>query len=269
MDVSDHAMRCGFIGLGSQGAPIARRMLQGGFATTLWARNPGTLEPFRDSGAQMADTIEQLGADADHVAICVRDDADVLEVGGRLLGAMRPETRLVVHSTTLPATCIALAEQARSVGVGLIEAPVSGGGPGAAVGELTVMTAGDRGTAETAGPVFATFASLVVYLGDFGAAQAAKLINNSLLAANLGLVQSAFALGAMHGLDRAALLQLLQASSARSYALDVFGRMSEGQSFSHAETLFDKVRLLGDASSVESPHFAVLRDAARALCPPD
>lgn len=267
--MNDRDTQCGFIGLGSQGAPIARRMLEGGFPTTLWARNPATLEPFCGSGAGEAGTIEDLGARSDHVAVCVRDDADVIEVGGRLLDAMRPGSRLVIHSTTLPATCIALAKQAQARGVGLIEAPVSGGGPGAAAGELTVMTAGDRDLAQSAGPVFATFANLVIHLGDFGAAQTAKLINNSLLAANLGLVQSAFALGAMHGLDRSALLTMLQASSGRSYALDVFARTPEGRSFSHAKTLFDKVRLLGDAGSADSPHFAVLRDAARALCPPD
>lgn len=267
--MSDRNTQCGFVGLGSQGAPIARRMLDGGFPTALWARNPATLEPFRGTGAQRVDTIEELGARSDHVGICVRDDADVIDVAGRLLETMRPGSRLVIHSTTLPATCIALAKQAEARGVILIEAPVSGGGPGAEAGELTVMTAGDRDMAEAAQPVFATFASLVIHLGGFGAAQTAKLINNSLLAANLGLVQSAFALGAMHGLDRGALLRMFQASSARSYALDVFGRMPEGQSFSHAKTLFDKVRLLGEAGSADSPHFAALRDAARALCPPD
>lgn len=260
---------CGFVGLGSQGAPIARRMLEGGFPLALWARSPATLDPFRDSGATLVDSLDDLAARADHLAICVRDDSDVIEVGSRLLGAMRPGARLVIHSTTLPGTCIALAREAAVRGIALVEAPVSGGGPGAAAGELTVMTAGDRSAAAAAQPVFATFANLVIHLGDHGAAQTAKLINNSLLAANLGLVRSACAIGAAHGLDRDALLRLLQASSGRSYALEVFGRTPEGQPFSHATTLFDKVRLLGEAGNADSPDFRVLRDAACAICPPD
>lgn len=260
---------CGFIGLGSQGAPIARRMLDGGFPLALWARSPATLDPFRDSGATLVESIDDFAARADHIAICVRDDSDVTEVGGRLLTAMRPGSRLVIHSTTLPDTCITLARRAATRDIALVEAPVSGGGPGAAAGKLTVMTAGDRSAAAAAHPVFETFANLVIHLGDYGAAQTAKLINNSLLAANLGLVGSACAIGVAHGLDRGALLQLLKASSGRSFALEIFDRAPEGQPLSHAKTLFEKVRLLGEAGSADSPDFKVLHDAARAICPPD
>src|SRR4051812_19263140 len=87
-----HMIKVGFIGLGSQGAPIARRIADAGYPLVLWARRPETLEPFADT-AQIAASIVELAARCDHVGICVVDDAGVQQVCKQLIPAMRPGGR--------------------------------------------------------------------------------------------------------------------------------------------------------------------------------
>ncbi|CAN7490765.1 NAD(P)-dependent oxidoreductase [Phenylobacterium sp. LjRoot225] len=258
---------CGFIGLGSQGAPMARRMIDAGLPTVLWARRAQTLEPFRGAPARIAASIAELGAQVEHVGICVIDDAAVLEVCGQLIAAMRPGGRIVIHSTTLPQTCRIVARDARARGVSVLEAPVSGGAPAAEAGALTVMTAGDLAILEQARPVLETFSRRIFHLGDYGAAQTAKLVNNSLLAAKLAMAHQALSAGATLGLERRALVELLQASSGRSFGLDVLARQPSLEAFSNADALADKVRLLSEAAGDGSSAVTGLQRAVASAFP--
>jgi 3-hydroxyisobutyrate dehydrogenase len=242
-----NAIRTGFIGLGSQGGPMARRMVEAGYRLTLWARRPEALEPFRDTTAEHAASIAELGANADHVGICVVDDAGVREVCADLIPAMRAGGRIVIHSTVHPQTCIDLAAAASSHGLALIDAPVSGGGQGAAAGTLTVMAGGEVEAVAAARPVFATFASVIVHLGGVGAGQSAKLVNNALMAAHVALGWNALEAGAALGIDRAALTELVKVSSGRSYGFEVAARLPRPNAFAHGARLLAKdVRLLGE-----------------------
>jgi len=256
---------CGFIGLGSQGAPIATRMMDAGYPVVLWARRAQTLEPFRDTRAILAPSIAALGANADHVGICVTDDRAVREVCGDLIPAMRSGSCLAIHSTTHPRTCREVASQAALRNLVFVEAPVSGGAPAAAKGMLTVMAGGRADAVTLARPIFETFANLIVHLGDVGTGQIAKLINNTLMAANLGMVHSAVSVGCELGMDSRTLLDLLNASSGRSYASEVYARQSGLAAFANRETLLEKVRLLGAVIGEHEPAFAVLRKAASPL----
>src|SRR5882757_4015557 len=105
-------MTVGFVGLGSQGGPMARRIVEAGFPLLLWARRPETLAPYSDTAAELVRDLADLGARADHVGVCVVDDAGVREVVGTLLSTMRAGSRIAIHSTVHPNTCIALAMQA-------------------------------------------------------------------------------------------------------------------------------------------------------------
>jgi 3-hydroxyisobutyrate dehydrogenase-like beta-hydroxyacid dehydrogenase len=238
-------MKCGFIGLGSQGAPMAQRMIGGGLRVVLWARRPETLQPFSDTGAEFAASIEQLGAAADHVGVCVVTDADVREVCDRLIPAMRRGGRIAIHSTVHPDTCIALAKEATARGVSLIDAPVSGGSPAASVGKLTVMMGGDEAACIAARPIFETFGTLIIRLGNVGAGQMAKLVNNALMAANMALAHHALAASSALGLDRKAIAELVNASSGRSLSFEVYARLPSPSAFVHGARLLAKdVRLL-------------------------
>jgi 3-hydroxyisobutyrate dehydrogenase len=155
----------GFIGLGSQGAPIARRMIDAGYPVMLWARRPETLAPFCATAAKITSCIAELGANAAHVGVCVVDDAGVQQVCDQLIPSMRPGGRIAIHSTVHPKLCVALAAMAAARGVSLMDAPVSGGGPAAAAGTLTVMVGGEEQAFIAARPIFQTFGGLIVHLG--------------------------------------------------------------------------------------------------------
>lgn len=252
-------IKVGFIGLGSQGAPMARRIVEAGYPLTLWARRAEALEPFADTTAEIAASISELGARCEHVGICVVDDAGVQQVCEQLIPAMHPGGRIVIHSTIHPDVCVALATQAAVHGLSLIDAPVSGGG-GAAAGTLTVMVGGDASVVAAARPVFETFAGLIVHLGAVGAGQKAKLVNNALMAANLAVAYYALTASAKLGLDRAALIELIKVSSGRSFGFEVGARMPTPSAFAHGAKLLAKdVRLLGETLG-DDASFAALRD---------
>jgi 3-hydroxyisobutyrate dehydrogenase-like beta-hydroxyacid dehydrogenase len=117
-----------------------------------------------------------------------------------------------------------MAERAAAHDVIVIDAPVSGARDAAERGELLVMTGGDADAATRCRPVFDTFGRVVLHMGPIGTAQRAKLVNNTLLTANLAMATDALALGAKLDIDPATLALALQNGSARSFALDVFLR---------------------------------------------
>lgn len=215
-------MRVGFIGLGSQGGPMARRIVEGGYETTLWARRPESLEPYADTAAKTAATPAELAANSDLVCLCVVGDDDVRQV---LLGAtgvlagLTPGAVIAIHSTIHPDTCRELAELAAAQGVSVIDAPVSGGSPAVEAGTLLVMVGGEEDIVEKVRPVFATYANPIVHLGPIGSGQVTKILNNLMFSANLGSAMSTLALGEELGVPRDRMCQVLTQGSANSKAL--------------------------------------------------
>lgn len=238
----------GFIGLGSQGAPMARRQIDAGYPMVLWARRPESLAPFADTAATMADSLEDLAVRVDHVGICVVDDAGVRQVCETLMPVLRPGSSIAIHSTVHPDVCRELAAQAAQRGLLLVDAPVSGGGPGAAAGTLTVMVGGPEPAVAAVQPLLETFASLIIHLGDVGAGQMAKLVNNALMAAHMAIAHEGLEAAAALGIDRTALIELVKVSSGRSFGFEVCSRLPEPAAFRHgAELLAKDVRLLGES----------------------
>ena len=217
--------RVGFIGLGRQGAPIARRIVEHGHELTLWARRPVSLEPFADTAATAASTPAEVGAASEIVGICVFTDADVVEdvlLGPRgVLAGMAPEGVVAIHSTVLPATCTYLAERADERGIAVVDAPVSGGGPAAAAGRLLLMAGGAEAALAACRPVFETFADPIVHLGELGAGQMAKGINNLLLAVHMAAAIDAFEFAGELGVDKSALARALAHGTGASAAAGI------------------------------------------------
>ncbi|WP_188770939.1 NAD(P)-dependent oxidoreductase [Novosphingobium endophyticum] len=244
-DTATKTRSVGFIGLGSQGAPIAERMMQAGHKLTVWTRRPDAAADLVALGAAPAGSIAELGVACDYVGVCVIDDTGVVEVCDQLLPAMKPGSLLVIHSTILPQTCEILVACAAEKGLELLDAPVSGGGPTAAAGTLTVMCGGTESAFENAKAVLETFATKIVLLGPAGAGQRAKLVNNALMAANMGLAYAALDMAGELGVDRAALADLIKHSSGRSFGFEVFARLPRPEAFAHgAKLLLKDVKLL-------------------------
>jgi 3-hydroxyisobutyrate dehydrogenase len=251
--------RVGFIGLGSQGAPMARRVVEAGFPLTIWARRSASVDPFRDTNAQVASSPAELAAASDIVEICVVTDVDVEDVllgSDGVLAGLSPGGLVAIHSTVHPDTCIHLAKRAAEGGVGLIDAPVSGGGDVAASGQLLVMAGGDEELVERCRPVFETFAHPMLHLGGVGSGQAAKLLNNLVFTAQIAVALDTFSFGDRLGVDRLALSEVLAHGSGGSRAAAIV-----------ANSGFDLSGLRGAARLLEKDVTIVLdvaqaRDAA-------
>ncbi len=262
-------MKVGFIGLGSQGGPMARRIVEGGYETTLWARSPATLEPFADTPAKVAKSPAELAAASDLVCLCVVADADIEEIAygeDGLLAAVKPGSVIAVHSTVHPNTCRQLAEKSGAQGVSVIDAPVSGGSPAASEGRLLVMVGGDADVVERCRPVFETYADPVVHLGDLGSGQTTKLLNNLLFTANLGASATALSLADALGVSPDRFTEVASRGSANSFALNALGGIGGLERLAGlAGTLLRKdVRLIVElAERAAAPGGAVL-DAADA-----
>lgn len=262
-------MRVGFVGLGSQGAPMARRILEGGYPTTLWARRTATLEQFAGTTANFAASPSELAADSDLVCLCVVGDNDVEEITGGddgLLLAMKPGGVIAVHSTVHPNTCRGLAKKAAAQRVSVIDAPVSGGGPAAAEGRLLVMVGGDADVVERCRPVFETYADPVVHLGELGTGQTTKLLNNLLFTANLATAATTLSLAEALGVDPDRLAQVVSRSSGNSFALNALGGVGGLQRLAGiAGGLLQKdVRLVVDLAEQGGANAGAVLDAADA-----
>ena len=262
--MKEGAIRTGFIGLGSQGAPMARRMgLR--FPLTVWARRPEVTETFAAEGAQVAPTLEALGAACDHIGLCVVNDADVKQVCARLVPAMKPGSLLALHSTILPETAAEIEALCAGHGIAMVDAPVSGGAPGAEAGTMTVMCGASSAAFEQARPVFESFGKLIVLLGEAGAGQKAKIVNNTLMAANMGLAQAALQAGEALGVNRAQLAQLVNESSGRSFGFAVYARLPEPRAFDHGAKMLLKDTNLLAAILPDNPDTARLEDTAKSF----
>jgi 3-hydroxyisobutyrate dehydrogenase len=259
----------GFVGLGSQGGPMARRIVDAGLPTTLWARRADSLTPFADTTARMATTRRGLGAASDVLCVCVVSDADVDEVlrgPEGALDAMTPGGIVVVHSTVHPDTCRQL--QADFPAFHVLDAPVSGGGHRATAGELLVMVGGEPDVFERCRSVLETYANPLVHVGPLGAGEEAKLFNNALFTAQLGLAADLFALAIDRGVDPVGLGTVLRAGSGRSYAAEIVAGMGFNLDAlaDHAGPLLAKdVGILADMFSPPAPRLVGAADAALTL----
>jgi 3-hydroxyisobutyrate dehydrogenase len=256
----ESAMQLGFVGLGDQGGPIARRLIDSGHAMTLWARRAEALAPFADTNATIADDLRQLAQRCDWIGICVFDDAGVTDVCATIMPDMRPGGSIVIHSTVHPDTCRRLAGKAASHGLMFLDAPVSGGNAGARAGTLTVMVGATAEAFAISEPLFTAYSSLVRRLGEPGTGQVAKLINNMLMAANAALGHAALTTGEGLGLDRDALVNIVNASSGRSFGFETYSAAGGLVGFARGAGILTKdVGLLENCVSKEDPILPFLR----------
>jgi 3-hydroxyisobutyrate dehydrogenase len=221
MASEDKRLRIGFVGLGEIGTPMARRIVGAGWPLTVFARRPQALQALSDTPALIAASLQELGQRSDVVAICVYDDQQVLDValGDGILCGLRRGAIIVVHSTVRRETCQRLAEAAAPLGVEVLDAPVSGGPDRASAGTLSVMVGGKQEVFDRCKPVLESIAGMLRLIGPLGSGQAAKTINNALYSAQGRLVDEAIAFGEKLGLDRRALIEMLQAGSSDSFVL--------------------------------------------------
>lgn len=214
-------MNVGFIGAGRMGTPMVGRLVAAGHTVKVLGRTPEKCSSIEALGAEPVPSVAEAAAGADVVVLCVFTDEQVREIcfTDGLLAAMAPGSVLVVHTTGSPQTAEALGAEAREREVDVLDAPVSGGPHDIAAGRVTLFVGGAAETLERARPVLACYGDPILHVGPLGSGQKVKLINNTVFAAQLGVVAEAVRLAAELGVTEGALLEALPHGSGDSRAL--------------------------------------------------
>jgi 3-hydroxyisobutyrate dehydrogenase-like beta-hydroxyacid dehydrogenase len=205
----------GYIGLGNQGAPMAKRLAGWPGGLTVFDVRAEAMTPLVDLGATAAGSIADV-ARAQVISVTVLTDAQVRDVVGRLAEHAQPGTVIALHSTIEPHTAAELADSLRDRGIAIVDAPVSGGAGAADKGELAVMVGADDAAYATVKPVFKTWASLVVRAGEPGAGTRMKLARNMLTFTGFAAACEAMALAEAAGIYLQKLGRVVRHSDARS-----------------------------------------------------
>ncbi|MBL8342215.1 MAG: NAD(P)-dependent oxidoreductase [Rubrivivax sp.] len=223
-----------FVGLGVMGHPMAGHLARAGHRVTVYNRTAAKAEAWvREYGGKSAATPREAAAGAEVVFSCVGNDDDlrgvVLGDDGAFAG-MKPDAVLVDHTTASATVARELHALARTRGLHFVDAPVSGGQAGAVNGALTVMCGGDAEPFEAMKAMAMNFARAVTRIGDSGAGQLAKMVNQLCIA---GLVQGlaeGLAFGQRAGLDMPLVLEVIGKGAAQSWQMDNRGKtMLQGQ----------------------------------------
>jgi 3-hydroxyisobutyrate dehydrogenase-like beta-hydroxyacid dehydrogenase len=225
--------RIGFVGLGTMGASMAANLLRAGASLTVWNRTPGRASALVEGGAREAASPAELAAGSDVVALCVSDTADVEAVlfgpEGIAQGARRGS--LVIDCSTIsPEATRDFGRRLAERGVGMVDAPVSGGSEGARLGTLTIFVGGAPADVARARPVLEAVGRTVTHLGELGNGQAGKAVNQVIISgAYLGVAEG-IVLGMRAGLDARQLVEALSGGAAQSWVLaNRAGRMVDDE----------------------------------------
>lgn len=234
-----------FAGIGLMGLPMTRRLLAAGYPLTLWNRSPDKCAPLLELGAHRVKNPAELCRDASVVMLCLANTEVVRDVvfgpGGIVEGA-RPGQLLVDFSSLDPAATRKMADEleARS-GMRWVDAPVSGGTPGAEAGSLAIMAGGRDEDVERVRPILAHLGQRLTRMGDVGAGQVTKVCNQMIVACNALVIAEVVALAERSGVDASQIAPALAGGFADSKPLQILAPQMAASQFEpikwHVRTL--------------------------------
>jgi 3-hydroxyisobutyrate dehydrogenase len=213
-----------FIGLGVMGYPMAGHLAQAGHEVCVYNRTTVKADQWaREFGGSHAPNPREAARDADFVMVCVGNDDDlrsvVLGEQGALAG-MKPGAVLVDHTTASAQVARELAEHATALGLGFLDAPVSGGQAGAQNGALTIMVGGDVQTYAQAEPIIQAYARMSRLMGTAGSGQLTKMVNQICIAGLVQGLSEALHFAQCAGLDAQGAMEVISKGAAQSWLLE-------------------------------------------------
>lgn len=234
-----------FAGIGLMGLPMTRRLLAAGYPLTIWNRSLDKCAPLLAQGAHAVQRPAELCEDASIIMLCLANTEVVREVvfgpGGIVEGA-RPGQLLVDFSSLEPAATREMAAELEArTGMHWMDAPVSGGTPGAANGTLAIMAGGRETDIERARPILAHLGQRLTHMGEVGAGQVTKVCNQMIVACNALVIAEAVALAERSGVDASLLAEALAGGFADSKPLQILAPQMAASEFEpikwHVRTL--------------------------------
>ncbi|NLH88647.1 MAG: 2-hydroxy-3-oxopropionate reductase [Firmicutes bacterium] len=215
--------KIGFVGLGVMGLPMCRNLIKAGYDVTVFDVRHEAVDAIAADGARRGASSADVASRTEVILTMLPDSPQVREVvlgpSGVLEGA-RPGSIIVDMSSIAPSTSKEVAQEARKLGVRMIDAPVSGGQPGAEAGTLAFMVGGEQRDFDECHDILKTMGSSVVRVGDIGAGNAVKLCNQIVVALNIAAVGEAFVLGTKAGVDPAMIFEAIRGGLAGSTVMD-------------------------------------------------
>ena len=218
-------MRIAFIGIGLMGLPMAKRLCEAGLQPHVWNRTRAKAEPLAALGAQVHDTLAEAVHQAD-VVVTMLEDGKVVEsvlFADGLAQALQSGSLLIDMSSIQPAQARSHGQRLAALGVGYLDAPVSGGTLGAEAGNLAIMAGGSTEDFERGRPVLTHFGRPTL-VGPTGSGQLAKLANQMIVGVTIGVVAEALLLCAKGGADMAKVKEAVTGGFADSRILQVHGQ---------------------------------------------
>ena len=216
-------MKVAFLGLGVMGYPMAGHLVAKGHSVTVYNRTTAKAETWvAQHGGKLALTPADAAQGADFVMACVGNDDDLRDLCTRADGAfagMHPGAVFVDHTTVSAQVTRELFSQAATASIGFVDAPVSGGQAGAENGALSIMCGGTPDDYARAEPVMAAYARICRRLGESGAGQLAKMMNQICIAGLMQGLSEALAFGQKAGLDGAAVVEVISQGAAGSWQM--------------------------------------------------
>lgn len=212
----------GFIGLGIMGQGMARNIMNAGYPLVIWNRTTGKMDALVTEGATAATSPADLAAHCDMIITCVSDTPDVERVilgEDGVIHGVREGSLVIDMSTISPQATQAMATALREKGVGMLDAPVSGGSEGAERGTLSIMVGGSENDFNRALPVLQTMGKAITLIGDNGAGQTTKLMNQILVVGNALAMCEALLFAKAGGLDMQKALAAVEKGAAGSWML--------------------------------------------------
>lgn len=201
---------------------MAANLLRAGHQVTVWNRTASRAEPLIEMGAGAAGSPREVAEASSVVMICVSDTPDVVEVTEGptgVLAGLAPGSLVVDHSTISPSETRRLAALAGDAGSGWLDAPVSGGSEGAALGTLSIMVGGEASDLDRVRPYLEAMGKSITHTGPVGSGQMVKLVNQVLVVVNQLAVSEALLLAEVGELDLEATLSAVTGGAAGSWML--------------------------------------------------
>lgn len=218
--------RIGILGVGAVGRPLAAHLLRVGYPViTCVHRKPAPVEERKQQGAEVVANPAEVAAASDIILILVPDAPQVEEVcfGERGIVAGKQsgqDLTVIVMSTVAPTARQSIGQRLQEQGIGVLDAPVSGGPTRAAAGELTIMVGGWSELLAESSDVLETVGSHIIHIGPLGHGAMAKVANNMIIGTLMPVLSEALTLVARPGVDRERVREAIQTSSGGNYLLD-------------------------------------------------
>jgi len=216
-------MKIGFIGLGIMGKPMAKNLIKAGYELVVCDLNEAAVKELTALGAEMAESPIEVGNICDVVITMLPNSPHVKSVvlgENGLIRSMKSGSIVIDNSSISPIAAREVASELAAKGIRMLDAPVSGGEPGAISGQLAIMVGGAESDFNEFRELIAVNAKSVVRVGDIGSGNVAKLVNQSIVAINIAAVAEAMMLGKLAGTDPEKIFDAIKAGLAGSNVMN-------------------------------------------------